>query len=749
MSTEPRAASLNSLAVWLAAIMLVLMPVGAELARTDTFDLAAIQIDDQDVPSGYIPLDNKQLATLGLAPEFLDQQSKARSHVRAWVHPDSGRGIVAFIVEERSGRRAVDLGRGMVSELEKSALRRLRVPEISNARGFVKEEVADGTLNRVFAIIFRRDRLVFILYHLAGDGSTEEELIVRGLAVRQEAKAPIGGSDLDDVTTRLATGIIANLVGVIALYIFVVNRVARRRDPLRPPKVTLEQGIKLLQTQIAKGQKLLSCRPISLDNYKAWELRTRRYLEKAFGSDFEQYDIGISRSFSGDPAFPRDPEIPGDTIDAWDSVDAREDPKLIEWWENKRAENLQANLKKLEGLVEVLATEAQRRDERRRLMQSGGRPGVVDVTPVARGQQSKALRRHVLRLVAVLIALPGLIPFLWPQSLFLVPLGWGVGYGPTLWQWLWQHRSRRARGRRLFTGSRPVRVTLLVTGATVLMMAGLFFIFTSGAFSTWAVGEDEEGLRNLWLLGLGLIVIGTSLYTLARRLAALSARELLRRDTRPVMLYLRAFADDDLKLRTATYNRPSLIERLSPRRFDRFEEVIARHLGDLGPVIAVNPPGISLPPLGAARETLSDKDWQRTVARWMAEAQLILVQAAPPVVTEGLAWELQSINAQGLWPKTLFVLPPVPAALLRARWRRFAGLLGRIGASELALPADPVEVLTAVWSHEQGWLVFVADARNEWTYAAALMEVATQLKEEDQDEPGAGNIAAISPNATG
>lgn len=699
---------------WLAASALALSLIGAELARAETFDLAAIQVDDRDVLSGYVPLDRKQLATLGLAPEFLPEffVDQFRGHVRAWVQPDSGRGIVALIVEGRSERRAEELVWEMLSELEKSALRRLTVPEISGARGFVKEQATDGTLKRVSIIMFRRGRLVFIL-SLTGDGATEEESIVRGLAVRQAANAPPGSGKFEDVTVSLAYEITGSFWATIALYVFAVNRYARRRDPLRPPKVTPEQGIKLLQIQIAKGQKLLSCRPISPDKYTAWELKTRNYLEKAFGADFGKYDIGKSRSFPGDPTFPRDPEIPGDIVDAWNSVDAQEDPKLLEWWENKRAENLQTNLKKLEGLVEVLTTEAQRRDQRRQSMPSDGQPAVVDVSSAAEARQSKALSRHFFRLVGGMIALPGLIPSLWPGFLILLPLGWVVGYGPDVWQWLRRRQDRRTGYRRLFTGSRPVRVTLLVAGATILMTAGLLLIFFRIVMRPEVVGV--------------LFAIGAGLYTRARRLAALRARELLDRDLRPAVLYLRAFADDGLELWTAAYNRPFLIEQLSPRRFDRFEEVIARHLGEFGPVIAVNPPGTSLPPLGAARETLPAKDWHSTVARWMAEAQLILVQAAPSVLTEGLAWEIQSINAQGLWPKTLFMLPPIRAEELRDRWQLFAGLLGRIGASEL--PADPVEVLAAVWSQEHEWLVFVADARNEWTYVAALMEAATQLKD--------------------
>ena len=63
------------------------------------------------------------------------------------------------------------------------------------------------------------------------------------------------------------------------------------------------------------------------------------------------------------------------------------------------------------------------------------------------------------------------------------------------------------------------------------------------------------------------------------------------------MLYLRSFGNDRLKLWTAAFGRPSLIERFTLRRFDTFEEVLVRYLSGYGPVIAVNPPGTRLAPL--------------------------------------------------------------------------------------------------------------------------------------------------------
>jgi hypothetical protein len=144
----------------------------------------------------------------------------------------------------------------------------------------------------------------------------------------------------------------------------------------------------------------------------------------------------------------------------------------------------------------------------------------------------------------------------------------------------------------------------------------------------------------------------------ARQLAALSARKVMKRDPRPPVLYLRCFGDDQLRLRAATLGgRRSFIERLSPSRFDSFEEVLTRHLTEYGPVVAVNPPGTQLAPVGAARETLPHDSWQATVREWMERAALMVIGAPPGFWTPGLVWELEQIDTYNLWPKTIVVSP--------------------------------------------------------------------------------------------
>jgi hypothetical protein len=194
------------------------------------------------------------------------------------------------------------------------------------------------------------------------------------------------------------------------------------------------------------------------------------------------------------------------------------------------------------------------------------------------------------------------------------------------------------------------------------------------------------------------------------------------RDPRPPVLYLRSYADDRLRLRTATLGRRWLVERFSPRRFDRFEEVLVRYLSRYGPVIAVNPPGSRLSPLRAARETIDSADWHSALVGWMARSALIVFLAPPDRVTQGRQWELRTVGEHDQWDRALIVVPPVPAEQLKARWRAFGAACAGLWPFTVAGPvADPGTLLLA-FRHGR-WDVTTADQRTEWSYAAALERV--------------------------
>ena len=216
---------------------------------------------------------------------------------------------------------------------------------------------------------------------------------------------------------------------------------------------------------------------------------------------------------------------------------------------------------------------------------------VIDVSTVARAVRLEAIVLLALQLFAVSLTLGVLLPgvaWLWRGVLAVV--------GGGLW-WLTNRlRAGRAAARGLNPGTggrgrRRVAIMVLRLLALVLVLAGVLVVVSF-------VTAQTPGQFAYIAAAACLVTAGALCSRHARRLSARTAKELLSQDTRPHVLYLRSFGDDALKLRAATLGRPTLIERLSPSRFDWFEEVLTRQLGVVGPVIAINPPGTSLPRWG-------------------------------------------------------------------------------------------------------------------------------------------------------
>jgi hypothetical protein len=352
--------------------------------------------------------------------------------------------------------------------------------------------------------------------------------------------------------------------------------------------------------------------------------------------------------------------------------------------------------------------------------------GAVDVSAAAKRNRRIAVGRLAVQLAGLgLVAyaadvfqvrfwyayLVAGLAVVWAGGRFIRPGGADLG------------RNRAEAHRMLVSVMLVVASAMILFGLAALVSCGVYRTQPPGAAVQSLSGEGTITVQNLAtvleLSGLGLLVLGAIIFGFARRLSSADARRLMLRDPRPPVLYLRSFGDDRLRLWAATLGRPSLVERFTLRRSDRFEEVLVRYLSRYGPVLAVNPPGTRLAPLGAARETIDSADWQSVVAGWMAQSALIVFLAPPNRVTEGLEWELRAVADYGQWDKALVVVPPVPAAQLQARWRAFGTAIGWLWPFTVAGPlADPGALLLA-FRHGR-WGMITADRRTEWSYAAAL-----------------------------
>jgi hypothetical protein len=141
------------------------------------------------------------------------------------------------------------------------------------------------------------------------------------------------------------------------------------------------------------------------------------------------------------------------------------------------------------------------------------------------------------------------------------------------------------------------------------------------------------------------------------QLLAPDAQELMRRDPRPPIVFLRPFQEDHRVL----YGSP-IGAREGGVRGDNsetkagHEQTLKRLLRGLGPFIAVGQPGESLAKLGAARAYLPDNEWKDTVESMVRRAGAVVLQ---PELSSNTLWEVELV-ARGVDLRRLILIVPSP-----------------------------------------------------------------------------------------
>ena len=184
-------------------------------------------------------------------------------------------------------------------------------------------------------------------------------------------------------------------------------------------------------------------------------------------------------------------------------------------------------------------------------------------------------------------------------------------------------------------GSRARRSLLIrMAGANLLIiLIGLVLLEEQGVFG--GIGETAA----IMLIAVALGLLGRTGVLLVRRgwkYHAQPAHTVLEQDTRPPVVYIRSFADDDAILLGSRLQRLFLsiftyMAAVSP------EQELARILRRVGPVVAIGRPGEPLPELGAARLYASDDQWRDVMRDLMRRARLVVVRAG---ATPNLQWEI-------------------------------------------------------------------------------------------------------------
>lgn len=200
----------------------------------------------------------------------------------------------------------------------------------------------------------------------------------------------------------------------------------------------------------------------------------------------------------------------------------------------------------------------------------------------------------------------------------------------------------------------PQRISLGV----LLPVGGLLALsldFAAAAGYRVACGAGGPVETHL-AISVGSLVAAAIVWQMARRGHIMRAPELLAKDERRFVLYLRSFHDDDLRIWTAGLGSRSVFDLLLGPRAELFEEVVRGRLAKVGPVIAVGEPGEWAPPPAASREYLEPSKWSGDVEGWLNDASIIVLAVGR---TPGVRWELERIRALNHFGKLVLLLPPL------------------------------------------------------------------------------------------
>jgi hypothetical protein len=271
----------------------------------------------------------------------------------------------------------------------------------------------------------------------------------------------------------------------------------------------------------------------------------------------------------------------------------------------------------------------------------------------------------------------------------------------------------------------PAYILLLLS---LYLTLGILYELVTGKWIQLE-GEDECGV--VWYslafisVAFGTLVLAAHIYRRARRNAMLPGGELVKRDKRPPILYLRSFQDDSIKLRARATHGRVVLETLIKISF---EEVVTDKLWTYGPVLAISDPlrKDKLVPLGAARDYVTYRSWQEDATDLMRRASMIVVIVG---ATEGVGWELDTIMRLGFRTKLVLLLPPMREETLNLRWR---SLRSNSTSADLPSQIDLVRTLAVVFP-EGRTVPVTGDRRDDWTYEAALDEAALVTQPERED----------------
>lgn len=175
------------------------------------------------------------------------------------------------------------------------------------------------------------------------------------------------------------------------------------------------------------------------------------------------------------------------------------------------------------------------------------------------------------------------------------------------------------------------------------------------------IWKSNERVIELIFTATCLAIAVFFLRMIAKRTSPGSASEILQRDARPPVVFLRSFSDDRVGLNPRSLFLFDRILNLAINPTD-LDRMLVLEFSTYGPVIAVGDPKSPVKTFGVYRDFLNDEQsWQSYVHTNVIKAAAIVV--VPDFAKDGLdlsdgvKWELTLIRRLGLLDKTLVVVP--------------------------------------------------------------------------------------------
>ena len=139
-----------------------------------------------------------------------------------------------------------------------------------------------------------------------------------------------------------------------------------------------------------------------------------------------------------------------------------------------------------------------------------------------------------------------------------------------------------------------------------------------------------------------------------RRSAIASLEETLKIDSRPPILFLRAFRDNQVELLPPQLSWLGKIFSFGVRKTN-LDILLLEEATEYGPVIALKNPTSPDRLYGAARGAFDQENWREHFAKLAATSRAVVICLDD---TEGVLWELDYIEKNNLKQKTLFLIHP-------------------------------------------------------------------------------------------